>query len=87
MSQHHHPLEKREIYIKFVVQFSESNGLNPDKHSKLEDLLPLRSEVPIIIGETEKAKLQKFNNTSGSGGCLWCATYDGTFDEESSSCN
>lgn len=87
MSQQQHPLEKGEIYIKFVAQFSESNGLNPDKHSKLEDLLPLRSEVPTIIGETEKAKLQKFNNKRGSGGCLWYATYDDTFDEESSSCN
>ncbi|XP_048649581.1 LOW QUALITY PROTEIN: dnaJ homolog subfamily A member 2-like [Marmota marmota marmota] len=83
MPQYHNPFEKGDLYIKFDVQFPENNWINPDKLSKLEDLLPSRPEVPNVIGETEE--VEEFDSTQGSGGGQRRKAYNDSSDEESSS--
>ncbi|TMS13443.1 DnaJ-like protein subfamily A member 2 [Larimichthys crocea] len=70
MPQYRNPFEKGDLYVKFDVQFPDNNWISPEKLVELEDMLPSRSEPPIITGDTEEVDLQDYDvsQSSSSGG-------------------
>ncbi|KAG7249093.1 hypothetical protein CRUP_027331 [Coryphaenoides rupestris] len=82
MPQYRNPFEKGDLYIKFDVQFPSNNWISPEKLTELEDLLPSRSEEPVISGETEEVDLQDYDMSQGSSGGGRREAYNDSSDEE-----
>uniref|UniRef100_A0AAQ5Y728 J domain-containing protein n=1 Tax=Amphiprion ocellaris TaxID=80972 RepID=A0AAQ5Y728_AMPOC len=82
MPQYRNPFEKGDLYVKFDVQFPDNNWISPEKLAELEDMLPSRSEPPIITGDTEEVDLQDYDvsQSSTSGGRR--EAYNDSSDEE-----
>uniref|UniRef100_G3PPX8 DnaJ heat shock protein family (Hsp40) member A2 n=1 Tax=Gasterosteus aculeatus aculeatus TaxID=481459 RepID=G3PPX8_GASAC len=82
MPQYRNPFEKGDLYIKFDVQFPDNNWISPEKLVELEDMLPSRSEPPIITADTEEVDLQDYDvsQSSSSGGRR--EAYNDSSDEE-----
>ncbi|TNN68346.1 DnaJ subfamily A member 2 [Liparis tanakae] len=82
MPQYRNPFEKGDLYIKFDVQFPDNNWISPEKLVELEDMLPSRSEPPIITADTEEVDLQDYDvsQSSTSGGRR--EAYNDSSDEE-----
>lgn len=82
MPQYRNPFEKGDLYIKFDVQFPESGWISTEKLTELEDLLPSRTEVPVISSDAEEVDLQDFDLSQGSSGGLRREAYNDSSDEE-----
>ncbi|GAA6068650.1 dnaJ homolog subfamily A member 2a, partial [Tachysurus ichikawai] len=82
MPHYRNPFEKGDLFIKFEVQFPENNWISPEKLMELEDLLPSRSEAPVISGETEEVDLQEFDMSQSSSGSHRREAYNDSSDEE-----
>ncbi|RXN38595.1 dnaJ -like protein [Labeo rohita] len=67
MPQYRNPFEKGDLYIKF---------------DELEDLLPSRTEVPVIAADAEEVDLQDFDMSQGSSGGHRREAYNDSSDEE-----
>uniref|UniRef100_A0A3Q3WRA5 J domain-containing protein n=1 Tax=Mola mola TaxID=94237 RepID=A0A3Q3WRA5_MOLML len=82
MPQYRNPFEKGDLYVKFDVQFPQNNWISPEKLVELEDMLPSRSEPPIITGDTEEVDLQDYDvsQSSSTGGRR--EAYNDSSDEE-----
>uniref|UniRef100_A0A3B3VSG3 DnaJ heat shock protein family (Hsp40) member A2 n=1 Tax=Poecilia latipinna TaxID=48699 RepID=A0A3B3VSG3_9TELE len=83
MPQYRNPFEKGDLFIKFDVQFPENNWISPEKLVELEDMLPSRSEPPIITGETEEVDLQDYDASQGSSSGSRREAYNDSSDDES----
>ncbi|MEQ2179823.1 DnaJ subfamily A member 2 [Goodea atripinnis] len=83
MPQYRNPFEKGDLFVKFDVQFPENNWISPEKLLELEDMLPSRSEPPIITGDTEEVDLQDYDAGQGSSSGGRREAYNDSSDDES----
>uniref|UniRef100_A0A8C9ZTX3 DnaJ homolog subfamily A member 2 n=1 Tax=Sander lucioperca TaxID=283035 RepID=A0A8C9ZTX3_SANLU len=82
MPQYRNPFEKGDLFIKFDVQFPDNNWISPEKLVELEDMLPSRSEPPIITGDTEEVDLQDYDVSQSSTSGSRREAYNDSSDEE-----
>uniref|UniRef100_A0A673GAV4 DnaJ homolog subfamily A member 2-like n=1 Tax=Sinocyclocheilus rhinocerous TaxID=307959 RepID=A0A673GAV4_9TELE len=82
MPQYRNPFEKGDLYIKFDVKFPENGWISTEKLTELEDLLPSRTEVPVISADAEEVDLQDFDISQGSSGGHRREAYNDSSDEE-----
>ncbi|KAK7151797.1 hypothetical protein R3I94_008215 [Phoxinus phoxinus] len=82
MPQYRNPFEKGDLFIKFDVQFPENGWISTEKLTELEDLLPSRTEVPVISADAEEVDLQDFDLSQGSAGSHRREAYNDSSDEE-----
>jgi len=82
MPQYRNPFEKGDLYVKFDVQFPNNNWISPEKLVELEDMLPSRSEPPIITGDTEEVDLQDYDVSQSSTSGNRREAYNDSSDEE-----
>uniref|UniRef100_A0A665VAP0 DnaJ heat shock protein family (Hsp40) member A2a n=1 Tax=Echeneis naucrates TaxID=173247 RepID=A0A665VAP0_ECHNA len=82
MPQYRNPFEKGDLYIKFDVQFPDNNWISSEKLVELEDMLPSRSEPPIITGETEEVDLQDYDVSQSSTSGNRREAYNDSSDDE-----
>uniref|UniRef100_A0A8C3G0Y8 DnaJ heat shock protein family (Hsp40) member A2 n=1 Tax=Cyclopterus lumpus TaxID=8103 RepID=A0A8C3G0Y8_CYCLU len=82
MPQYRNPFEKGDLYIKFDVQFPDNNWISPEKLVELEDMLPSRSEPPIITADTEEVDLQDYDVSQSSTSGSRREAYNDSSDEE-----
>ncbi|TNM90479.1 dnaJ homolog subfamily A member 2 [Takifugu rubripes] len=81
MPQYRNPFDKGDLYVKFDVQFPQNNWISPEKLVELEDMLPSRSEPPIITADTEEVDLQDFDASQSSSSKRREAYNDSSDDE------
>ncbi|KAI4899882.1 hypothetical protein NFI96_012076, partial [Prochilodus magdalenae] len=67
MPQYRNPFEKGDLFIKF---------------DELEDLLPTRSEAPVVTGDVEEVDLQDFDISQSTSGSHRREAYNDSSDEE-----
>ncbi|KAG7236950.1 hypothetical protein INR49_032956 [Caranx melampygus] len=82
MPQYRNPFEKGDLYVKFDVQFPDNNWISPEKLAELEDMLPSRSEPPIITADTEEVDLQEYDVSQSSSSGNRREAYNDSSDEE-----
>ncbi|TRY58638.1 hypothetical protein DNTS_024783 [Danionella cerebrum] len=82
MPQYRNPFEKGDLFVKFDVKFPEGGWISTEKLSELEDLLPSRSEVPIISADIEEVDLEDFDQSQKSSGGHRREAYNDSSDGE-----
>lgn len=64
---HKNPFEKGRLFIKFSIVFPQDHFLDVEGMKKLEALLPGRTELEPVEGDTEEVALSEYDRNQEFG--------------------